>query len=531
MDIQENLAEIIAKKEMKIAELEQQLEKSKALNKFYEEQFRLMKSRQFGASSEKPTDGRQLGLFSEGDVPADPDMPEPEVEQIAYIRKKQRGKRDEDLSGLPVETVVHTLPEEEQVCPECGGRLHEMAYDVHRELKIIPAQVKVIEHNRAVYACRNCEKNSDHVPVVKAPMPEPVIKGSLASPSAVAHIMAQKYVMYAPLYRQEQDWKRQGVTLSRQTMANWVIISAENWLRPLYDKMQAQLLQREVIHGDESVIQVLHEPGKAPTSKSYMWLYRTSGDAQRHIIIFEYQPSRAGAHPKRFLAGYKGYLHCDGYQVYHLLPPEIVIIGCWVHMRRKFTDSLKAIPAEQRPKSVAQEAIEKIGYLFHLESLWENLDPDERHERRLKESKPLADAFFAWLGTLGVLPQSTTGKAVHYALEQQRWLMNVYLDGRTEISNNRIENSVRPLALGRKNFLFCNTVNGAKATEVVYSVIETAKANGLKPFEYLEFLFETLPNSRTSELDALLPWGDKVPDRCKMPAIKGGADVCQKRAG
>ena len=526
MNNDENLAEIITIKDKQIAELELQLEKSKALVRFYEEQFRLMKARQFCSSSEKPMHNGQPSLFGEAENVADVDLPE--LEKITYTRQKRRGKRADDLSGLPVETVVHTLPEKEQVCPECGEKLHEMGHEIRRELKIIPAQVKVVEHNRTVYSCRNCEKNSGHVPVVKAPMPEPVIKGSLASPSAVSHIMTQKYVMYAPLYRQEQDWKRQGVALSRQTMANWVIISAEAWLRPLYDRMRSKLLQQEVIHGDETTIQVLHEPDKSPTSKSYMWLYRTSGDTKRHIIIFEYQPSRASIHPKAFLAGFKGFLHCDGYQAYHLLPPEIIIIGCWGHMRRKFTDSLKAIPAEQRPSSVAQEAIQKIGYLFHLEGLWENLDPQERYTRRLKESRPLAEAFFVWLTTLGILPQSSAGKAIHYALEQQRWLMNVYLDGRTEISNNRIENSVRPFALGRKNFLFCNTVNGANASAIVYSIIETAKANGLKPFEYLKFLFETLPNCRTSAIDALLPWGDMVPEHCKMPISKEGARDAEK---
>jgi len=197
-------------------------------------------------------------------------------------------------------------------------------------------------------------------------------------------------------------------------------------------------------------------------------------------------------------------------------------------MRRKFTDSLKAIPADQRPTSLAQEAIKKIGYLFHLESLWKDLDPKERYERRLIESKPLAEAFFIWIKTLGVLPQSATGKAIHYALEQQPWLMNVYLDGRTELSNNRIENSVRPLALGRKNFLFCNTVNGANASAIVYSLIETAKANGLKPFAYLEFLFEILPNCRTGILDELLPWGKLVPEYCRMPVSEDGVRYAEK---
>ena len=203
-----------------------------------------------------------------------------------------------------------------------------------------------------------------------------------------------------------------------------------------------------------------------------------------------------------------------------MLEPKVTVIGCWTHLRRKLHDALKAIPAQQRAESVAQQAIDKIGYLFHLEDEWKHLDPEKRHERRLKESKPLAEAFFAWCQSLPVLPQSTIGKAISYALNQKKWLMNVYLDGRTELSNNRIENSVRPFAISRKNWLFCNTVKGARASSVVFSILETAMANRLKPFEYLEFLFETLPNTTSSSLDLLLPWGEAVPSRCKMSVLE-----------
>lgn len=510
-------------------EMKAAIARLEALVKYYEERFRLSQSRQFGQSSEM---SGQLSLFDEVENTADTALPEPELEDVTYKRRKRVGKRKDDLSALPVDIVKHTLPEEERVCPECGGDLHEMGHDIRRELKVIPARIVVVEHNRAVYACRNCEKNNDHVPMMKAPMPEPIIKGSLASPSAVAHIMAQKYVMCAPLYRQEKDWGRQGVTLSRQTMANWVIRCAVDWLAPLYMRMLALLFSLTVIHIDETVVQVLHEPGKAATTNSFMWLYRTSGDADRHIVLFEYQPNRTGKHLDVLLAGFNGIIHTDGYAVYHKLPPEIIVVGCWAHLRRKFTDALKSIPDGQKSGSIAQEALRKIGYLFHLEELWQNLEPEERHILRLEKSKPLAEEFYAWLSTLNVLPKSATGKAAHYALEQRPWLMNVYLDGRTDLSNNRIENSVRPFALGRRNWLFCNTVNGAHASAVVYSIIETAKENGLKPFEYLEFLLETMPNTMTGSLDSLLPWGEGVPDRCRMP-IKGGQQYAktEKRVG
>ena len=519
-----DLQKIVAEKDARIAELE-------ALVKFYEEQFKLSQLRRFGPSSEKDNCLEQLGLFNEVEDTADPNVPEPELEEIAYTRRKRVGKRKDDLSGLPVVIVEHKLSEEEQVCPEsdCDGKLHEMGHDVRRELDIVPAQVRVVEHRRSIYSCRKCEKGSDHVPIVKAPTPEPVIKGSLASPSAVAHIMTQKYVMHSPLYRQEQDFNRQGVALSRQTMANWVVKCSQDWLMPLYALMQTLLLQSKVLHADETVVQVLDEPGKSPTTKSYMWLYRTSGDTERHIILFEYQPSRSHAHPKRFLSEFEGYLHADGFDGYHHLPAGITVIGCWVHLRRYFKDALKVIPEEERSNSVAQEAIRKIGYLFHLESLWENLAPQKRYELRLEQSKPLAEKFFAWLETLMVLPKSAIGRAVNYALSQRQWMMNVYLDGRTEFSNNRAENSVRPFCLGRKNWLFSATVNGANASAVVFSIIETAMANGLKPFEYLKFLFETMPNTTTGKLEELLPWGDAVPDCCRMPKTVNGEQHGEKK--
>jgi transposase len=503
---------IVAEQKARIVELE-------ALVKYYEEQFKLSKSRQFGSSSEKSSPSEQLGLFDEAENTANPSIPEPELEEVTYTRRKRKGKRADDLSGLPVEVVEHTLPEEERVCGECGGDLHVMGQDSRLELKIIPAQVMVVEHKHSTYSCRGCEKANDHVPIIKAPTPEPVLKGSLASPSAVAHIMTQKYVMHAPLYRQEQDWLRQGISLSRQTMSNWVIHSAETWLAPLYHRMRILLLQREVLHADETTVQVLNEPGKAATSKSVMWLYRTSGDTKRHIILYEYQPSREQVHLHRFLKDFRGLLHADGYAGYHRLPPEITVVGCWVHCKRKWNEALKVMSPEARPGSTAQEALKRIGYLFHLEDRWKNLEPEERHRLRLEESKPLAEAFFAWLETLPLIPKSAVGKAIRYALEQKRWLMNVYRDGRSELSNNRIENSVRPFAIGRKNWLFCNTVKGATASSVIYSIIETAKANGLKPYEYLEYLLETLPNT-TSSVDTLLPWSEAIPARCRLSVLE-----------
>ena len=509
----------LAEKDMSLAEKERRIAELEALVMYYEGQQRLALSQKYGASSEKGVASDQLDLFNEAEATADPYVPEPAYEEIAgYKRHKRIGKRADDLSLLPVGQVTHTLAEDEQICPVCGNTLHVMGHEIcHREIVIIPPRAELIEHIQEVYSCRHCEQHGDHVPIIKAPVPEPVIKGSLASPSAVAHIMTQKYVMHNPLYRQEKDWERQGVYLSRQTMGNWVIRCAEDWFQVLYDKLRQELLQREVLHADETTCQVLKEPGKSPTSKSYMWLYRTSGDAERNVVLFEYQPSRSHLHPERFLSGWSGLLHADGYAGYHKLPHGITVVGCWTHMRRKWTDAQKTLPKDDRDHSICQQAIHKINYLFHLESLWKDLSPEERFLRRREESVPLAEAYFAWVESLGVLPKTGAGTARHYALEQKQWLMNVFIDGRTDISNNRIENSVRPFAQGRRNWLFFDTVKGAEASSIIYSLIETAVANGLKPFEYLKFLLETLPNSTSSAIDSLLPWGSAVPDSCRMP--------------
>jgi len=505
--------EIVMQKDSRIAELE-------ALVKWYEEQLRLAKHRQFGPSSEKTQMSEQINLFDEAENTADPDLPEPTLTQITYKRRKRVGKRADDLSGLPVETVEHVLPEEERICPSCGGRMHAMGHECRRELKVIPAQVVVVEHKREVYSCRACEKNSDRVPILKAPLPEPLIKGSLASPSAVAHIMTQKYAMYAPMYRQEQAWKQQGIFLSRQTMANWVIQCAMDWLMPIYMRLKTCLLIHDILQADETTVQILREPGRRAQAKSYMWLYRTGGDTKTPVALYEYQQTRHHEHPEAFLKNFKGYLLTDGLAQYHLL--NVTSVGCWAHARRRFDEALKAVEPQKRPGSHAQKGQDFCNRLFALERIYADMTPKERHKRRLKESQPVAEAFFAWAAALRnkTLPKSALGQALTYACEQKPYLMNIYLDGRLEISNNRAERGIKPFVMGRKNWLFCNTPKGAQASSIVYSIIETAKENGLKPFEYLEFLFQTLPNATVGQIDSLLPWGEAVPERCRMPMTK-----------
>jgi transposase len=514
----ENMVLEAEKTQKSVEELEKEVAELRVLVKYYEEQYRLSQQKRFGSSSEKTSPVQtELNFFDEAENESTKRLPEPTVEQITYKRRKRQGKRDEDLSDLPVETITHELPEEKRVCPECGGVMHVMGHsEPRRELKIIPAQVSVVEHVQEVYSCRECEKNNVSVPVVKAPMPEPVVKGGVASPSSVAHIIVQKYVNATPLYRQEQGFIMNGFMLSRQTMANWIIYSSEHWLEPLYEMMKSNLLQEEVLHADETVLQVLKEKGRKSRTDSYMWLYRTSGISSHHIAIYEYQETRSSSHPKNFLERFKGYLHTDGYKGYHTLPPTIKVVGCWAHARRKFDEAVKSAPPEERSGLPSQKGLDFCNKLFSLEHEYKELKPEERHKARLERSKPLVDEFYAWAISVGALPKSALGRALHYALEQRPYLEKVFLDGRLELSNNRAERSIKPFVIGRKNWLFSSTPKGARASSVIYSIIETAKENGLKPFEYLKYLFEMIPNIPIAKLDSLLPWSDFLPPYCKI---------------
>jgi transposase len=503
----EKLQETIAKQAQEIVEL-------KLLLNWYQSQILSAKRRQFGSSSEKSgTDLRQASLFGEEEAAL---PPEPGTEEITYRRKKQKGKREADLSGLPVERVEHELDESERICPECGETMRDIGADVWREMKLIPAKVIVVEHATHAYACRNCEKNGVSVPFAKAKAPAALIPGSLASPSLVAHIVTQKYSNGMPLYRIEKGFSYDGVNISRQTMSNWVAQCSEMYLGPIYELLKSHLLQESVLHADETAVQVLREPNRAAQTKSYEWVYRTGTCAKRQISIYDYKMTRAKEHPKAFLKDFKGFLHTDGYQAYHSLPPDITIVGCWAHVRRKFEGLLKKTPKANRKGSNAETGVAYINTLFRLEREAADLSPEDRLKKRLETGNPISDAFFAWAKSLGALPKTPLGEAVYYALSQRPYLENIYLDGRTEISNNRCERAVKPFVMGRKAWLFSNTPSGAQASSVMYSIMETAKENALHPFRYMEFLLETLPNSMASDLESLLPWSKSLPEHCRV---------------
>lgn len=508
---------LLAKKEEEITALHRQLE-------WLTQQLRLMRGQRFGASSEQTgllMDAEQISLFHETEASSDRTGLEPEAEEITYRRRKQQGKRELDFSSLPVEQIVHELPDTEQVCRSCGGPLHTCGHEaLRRELCFIPAQYKVVEHVQTVYGCRCCERNSDRAPIVKSQVPPPVIAGSgVASPSLLAHIMNSKYTLALPLYRQEQEMRRMGLSISRQTMANWMIYLHKHYFASFFQTLRHELLGNEILHADETTLTVLREDGRKARQKSYVWVYRTSGDTARPVVLYDYQPSRAGACASSFLRGFSGLLHTDGYEAYHCkLPPEITVAGCWAHMRRKFADALKVLPKDIRERSPAQVGLEYCNQLFQLEEQYTGLGLpfQARYQARLKQSKPVAERFFLWAKTeeeKNPVPKSVFGTALTYASNQKGWLMNVFLDGRLELSNNRAERAVRPFAIGRKNWLFCNTPSGADASATIYSIVETAKANGLRPFQYLNFLLERLPHA-CPHMDCM-PWGRAAQSLCK----------------
>ena len=479
------------------------------------EALRLARHKQFGASSEKSEDTltEQLSfLFNEAEVfaAAEKETSENVTVVAAHTRhKKHEYTLDSIPEDVPKERIEHRLEGEDLVCPQCGDIMTEIGTEVVNKLKIIPAQTIVEQHVYYTYACQTCNKEDIETPVVKAPKEKSIIPGSFATPEAIAHIMTQKFVMGCPLYRQEQEMNRKGIKLSRQTMSNWILKAMEDYLAPVYEQLHKELLTRDVLHADETTLQVLHEPGKKPQSDSYMWLYRTSRDTDKPIVLYEYQSGRGAKHPKEFLAGYKGYLHTDGYAGYHDLGEDITVVGCWAHARRKFDEAVKSLPKGKTKGSSASQGLAYCNLLFEIEQGLSEETAENRYEQRLKQAKPVLDAMFAWANTRTAAPKSALGKAFTYLKEQWPYLTNYLNDGRLEISNNRAERSIKPFVIDRKNFLFANTPNGANGSAIMFSLIQTAMENGLDPYKYLTWLMKQAKDSDLTDaqvVQSLLPW-------------------------
>jgi transposase len=498
--------------------LKARVQELELLNKWYMEQLKLSRQKQFGASSERSQheDTAQLNLFNEAEAERQPLVAEPELETVIAARPKKR-KRGEKYKALPVEVVEYCLPEEEQACPACGEALHEMSKEVRKELTVIPASVKIIEHVRYVYSCRHCEKNEIQTPVLSAPAPKALLPKSMVSPQLLAYIMTQKFVNAMPLYRQEQDFKRLGVSLSRQNLSNWIIKGAI-LLQPLLDALKTKLLTHEILHADETQLEVLCEPGRPAQTQSYMWVYRTSGETKTPIVLYDYQEGRSGEFAKKYLSGYSGYLQTDGWNGYQKLEEQgVTLCGCWAHARRKFKEAL-VVYADPKPDLRELVGVTYCDQLFALEKHAEKLSRKERAQFRQEKVKPLVEAFYAWMQTCNPkpLPQSLLGKAFTYAQNQKTYLLAFLQDARIEVSNNRAERSIKPFVIGRKNWLFCNTPGGAKSSAAIYSLVQTALENELKPLEYLTHIFVQLQQNDNVPIDTLFPWADEIPHQCQL---------------
>ncbi|MTV51068.1 IS66 family transposase [Heliobacillus mobilis] len=475
----------------------------------------------YGQSSEKSKyvlgeDPNQISLFNEAEAEAKIKAPEPDKVSISGYSRKAKRTKEELAADVPVVEILCELDKDKLDCEECGAKMRDLGKEtVREELEIIPAQVRVLRYIRFNYVCENCEKETGEATIVKAPTPAPVIKKSLASASTVAHVMYQKYVNAMPLYRQEKDWANQGVALSRATLANWIIRSANDWLQPLWERMKSHLLQQPVVHADETVIQVLKEEGKKPSSESRMWVYCSGSTSTKPVVLFEYQPTRSGEHARRFLEGFCGYLQTDGYSGYDKVP-YVTRCGCWAHQRRKYEN---AMPKKAVEDSAATIGFEYCNQLFAIEKELAKLTPEERKEKRQEKSKPVLEAYWSWLETVNPLKGSKLGEAITYSINQKDTLCAFLEDGRIELSNNRVENAIRPFVVGRRGWLFSDTKKGANASAVVYSMVETAKSNNLNVYMYLVHIFSKLPEldfkANPELLGDFMPWSDKLPDYCR----------------
>ena len=484
------------------ATLKKMLSQMVSRYQYLEEQFRIAQHKQFGKSTEgHPGQGE---LFNEAEELV-AEVETPEQEAISYTRNKP--KRKPLPSDLPREVIVHDIPEADKTCDCCASELHCIGEDKSEKLQFIPAQVKVIEHVRLKYACRTCDKDGTSNTIKQAPVPHSVIPKGYATPSLLSQIITSKYQFGLPLYRQEAMFKQHGIELSRKTMADWIIHCAELF-KPLYDQLHQHLLQQPVIQADETTLKVVD----ADKSTSYMWLYATGADSPDgnipgttipNIVLYDYHNSRAGQCAVDFLGGYNGYLQVDGYAGYE--QTQATLVGCWAHARRKFMEAKKG--AGNKGSGKADWALNHIQKLYRIETQIKDSSAEQRFTTRQEKSLPLLSQLHTWLtkSAQQVLPKTKLGEAIQYCLNQWHKLVRYTLDGQLSIDNNRAERAIKPFVIGRKNWLFSQTATGANASAVLYSIIETAKANDLNVFEYVMKSLELLSQPET-EIKLLLPW-------------------------
>lgn len=516
------LIQLLLQQQEQLEAITKELHASNEKMQLLMEQVILGKQNRFGRSSEKMEDTSQICFrevdgtivfFNEAEAVCDLNAAEPEdLELKSPKQPKRKGKKEADLSGLPFRRIDHYLSEEELEA-EFGVKGWKQLPDaISRKYHFVPAKVEVEEHHIGVYA----SKTDEHM--VKADHPKALLHGSLVSPSLGAAIINGKYVNAVPLYRLEQEFQRYGLQITRQNMANWCIRLAEEYLAILYDHLHKELYFYHVIQADETPVLVNHD-GRKAGSKSWMWVYRSGHLYQkRQIVLYEYQQTRNASHPREFLKGYDGICVTDGYQVYHTLEKELeelTIAGCWVHCRRRFDEALKLIPKSYQKESHAFLLMKQIQAIYREEGKLNDLSSDERLKQRQAVIKPLVDAFFAYLKTINVSKKDKFGDAVGYARNQEKYLRVFLTDGDVPIDNNASERAIRGFCIGKKNWQMIDTIHGAKSSAIIYSIVETAKANNLKPFDYVQHLLEEIPKHMNDKdcsfLEDLLPWSEKLP--------------------
>jgi len=497
-DQTELLQETISQLQNMIVNLAKERDELKERNHYLLEQFRLAQQKQFGKSSE--AHAGQGELFNEAEKIIDELLVE---EKVSTQKKTSQPKRQVLPKDLARETIVVDLTDDEKVCNCCGHDLHQMGEKKSEKLKFIPAQVKVIETIRPQYSCRHCEKTATKLQIKIAPVPLSPIPKSIATPSLLSQIITSKYQYSLPLYRQETMFKQHGIELNRKTMSEWMLKSA-TLFKPIVEILHQYLLKQPVVQADETTLKVIHED----KNKCYMWVYCSGTDSPsdngiKNIVLYDYHPSRAGSCAVDYLKGFDGYLQADGYKGYEQVDAEL--IGCMAHARRKFVEAQTAEPKNKSGR--AQLAINKIAKLYRIEKEIKDLPSDEKQAIRQDKSHLLLKDFKQWLdkSIQQVLPKSAIGKAIQYSLNQWPKLSGYIKSGDINIDNNRAERAIKPFVIGRKNWMFCNTASGAHASAILYSLIETAKANGLTPFNYLMYLLEELPK-KPEDLGYLMPW-------------------------
>jgi transposase len=502
--------------EQKIIQTEKQSEEKisrlEKENKRLMEELKMALYRKFGRLAEKFFDKYQLNLFDTEETAAPIIDAEPEKETVSEHKRSKRGRKPLD-SSIPREEIIIDMPEEEKQCA-CGSALVCIGEEVTERLVIIPEQIFVAQYHQRKYACHKCEGSGDEDnPAVRmAKAPANIIPGSIATPSLLAAIFTKKYCDMVPFYRQQAAFERIGIHLSRQNMSNWQQGVAEK-LEPLLALMKRHLKTGSVMRMDETTMQVMDEPDRTNTTKSYMWLAR-GGPPDKPVVIYEYHPTRASENATSFLDGFSGYLQTDGYEGYDSAfkdRSDIIHVGCWAHARRKFFEADKVCPK----KTDVDNAMTQIASLYNVEN---KLRDDLKHNKineevflqmRREKSTPILNAFHDWLTTrsLDTLSSSKFAKAINYTLNQWKKLIR-YLDY-IELTpdNNICERSIKPFVIGRKNWMLSGSPDGAKSSCEIFTLIESAKINGLNPYSYLETIFDCAANLQPDDdWSCLLPW-------------------------